>query len=53
LDAIVIFNTGGKQRKSRAAYFIDKNGQKIVQHFVYQDGPHLGEAKGLKVIIKM
>ena len=41
---------GGAQQKSRPGYFYNKEGEKIVQHFVFQDGPDMGLAKGLKVI---
>ena len=43
--------TGGAQKKSRPGYFYTKEGEKIVQDFVYQEGPDIGMAKGLKVIL--
>ena len=40
--------SGGKQLKSRPGFFT-RDGERVTQHFVYQEGPKTGEAKGLKV----
>ena len=40
---------GGKQQKSRPGYFYNSSGEKVIQHFIFQDGPLMGQAKGLKV----
>ena len=39
---------GGKQTKSRPGYFL-RDGERIHQDFIFQDGPNAGKAKGLKV----
>ena len=39
---------GGKQKRSRPGYF-HRDGVRIEQLFVFQNGPKAGQAKGLKV----
>ena len=51
IDFCLNLCTGGAQKKSRPGYFYTKEGEKIVQDFVYQEGPDIGMAKGLKVIL--
>ena len=46
---VINVGLGGAQKKSKPGYFFNKEGEKIVQYFVYQEGPYKEIAKGLKV----